>query len=219
MEQIQAKKEQEKGSEYITKDMLIGDVLAKYPSLAEVLLKYGLHCVGCHANYYDTIEQGMKVHGLPDEAVDQAVKECNGAIAELTSPQSMNSVTLTKKAVEKLKELMNEQNNVKQNESSSKKGKQAGKYKGLRVGVIEGGCSGQTYDMELEENLLEKGSSKNKKDDYVFEQDGIKVFIDKQSFEFIKGSRIDYLDTLQGAGFKISNPNAKSNCGCGQSFS
>ena len=190
----------------ITKEMLIGDVLAKYPSLAENLLKYGLHCVGCHANYYDTIEQGMKVHGLSDEIVDQAITECNEAITEASTPSNLDSVTLTKKALEKLKELMSEQNNAKE--------KQAKKYKGLRIGVLEGGCSGQTYDMELEES-----SKKDNKDDKVFEQNGIKVFIDNQSFEFIKGSRVDYLDTLQGAGFKISNPNAKNNCGCGQSFS
>ena len=61
----------------ITKDMILGDVLAKYPQLATVMLEYGLHCVGCMANTWDSIEAGSKIHSMPDEIIDQMVEDMN----------------------------------------------------------------------------------------------------------------------------------------------
>ena len=57
----------------------------------------------------------------------------------------------------------------------------------------------------------------SKKEDIVIEEKGIKIFINPQSIEFMKGSTVDYIDTLQNSGFKINNPNAKRSCGCGHS--
>ena len=81
---------------------------------------------------------------------------------------------------------------------------------GLRVFVSGGGCSGMQYGMALEG---EPGPF-----DHVFESDGIKVFIDATSMMYLKGSTIDYEDSLMGGGFRIDNPNAVSSCGCGHSF-
>ena len=103
---------------------------------------------------------------------------------------------LTANAVQKVKEIM---------------AKQEPQPKALRVSVMGGGCSGFSYQMnfENESNGIDK----------VFDFDGLKVFIDQASLMYLNGTKIDYLETLEGAGFKFENPNVKSTCGCGSSFS
>ena len=81
---------------------------------------------------------------------------------------------------------------------------------GLRMRVVGGGCSGLQYQMGLEE---EPNSN-----DKVFTSNGIKVFIDMKSALYLAGAEVDYLNGLMQSGFKITNPNAKTTCGCGQSF-
>jgi len=82
---------------------------------------------------------------------------------------------------------------------------------GLRLYVQGGGCSGFKYGMAFEEKEVEE--------DHVVEMNGMKLFIDPYSAPMIAGTEVDYNDGLEGAGFAIKNPNAKSTCGCGQSFS
>jgi len=81
---------------------------------------------------------------------------------------------------------------------------------GLRVYVYSGGCSGFRYGMMLEDQPSSE--------DVTVESRGIKVYVDRNSTEYLTGSEIDYLDTLMGAGFTVNNPNAVSACGCGSSF-
>lgn len=81
---------------------------------------------------------------------------------------------------------------------------------GLRMQVVGGGCSGFQYNLGFDE--LRSG-------DKVFEQHGLKVFIDSRSTLYLAGSTLDYNDGLMESGFKITNPNARSECGCGESFS
>jgi iron-sulfur cluster assembly accessory protein len=81
---------------------------------------------------------------------------------------------------------------------------------GLRMRVVGGGCSGLQYQLAFEE--------KENAGDKVIESNGIKVFVDMKSSLYLVGSEVDYVDSLMGAGFKINNPNAKSSCGCGESF-
>lgn len=61
----------------IERDMNIGELVAKYPDAAEVFLDYGLHCVGCFANAFDTVEMGAKIHGMTDEEIDEMVERVN----------------------------------------------------------------------------------------------------------------------------------------------
>jgi iron-sulfur cluster assembly accessory protein len=105
-------------------------------------------------------------------------------------------VSLTPNAIAKVKEIMSQQNPVPT---------------GLRVGVVGGGCSGFSYSMQFENNagLMDK----------VFDMDGLKVYVDATSVMYLNGCRVDYVETLEGAGFKFENPNVKSTCGCGSSFS
>jgi iron-sulfur cluster assembly protein len=81
---------------------------------------------------------------------------------------------------------------------------------GLRVFVSGGGCSGMQYGMAIEKEPSEFDS--------VFEQDGVKVFVDPTSLMYLGGATIDYVDNLMGGGFRIDNPNATATCGCGHSF-
>ena len=81
---------------------------------------------------------------------------------------------------------------------------------GLRYGLQGGGCSGYTYLLEFEEAAQEE--------DEVFDFDGVRVFMNPLHIEYLRGSVIDYSDTLMGAGFTVNNPNAVSGCGCGSSF-
>ena len=83
------------------------------------------------------------------------------------------------------------------------------KDQGLRIMIKGGGCSGFTYDMDFDQ--------KNP-GDMVFERNGLSIFIDPMSFQFVTGTRIDYVETFQFAGFQFENPNATQTCGCGSSF-
>src|SRR5436305_12767765 len=80
---------------------------------------------------------------------------------------------------------------------------------GLRVGVRGGGCSGFQYQLAFDEQRT---------GDVVFESHGLKLLIDAESLPFVRGSTIDYDEGLQGAGFKVNNPNVVAACGCGSSF-
>ena len=186
----------------ITKDMTMGEIIEKYPFAAEVMLSYGLHCVGCHVNPYETLEKGALGHGMSDEEITSLLQELND-IAKTHKEDVKEAVdlsdakiTITKFAAEKVSELM---------KSQHKEG-----Y-GLRVTVVSGGCSGKMYAMDFEKTPVD--------DDFVFEENGVKVFVDPKSMEFLNGTNIDYTEGLQGAGFKLDNPNAKSSCGCGKSVS
>jgi len=105
-------------------------------------------------------------------------------------------LTLTERASEKMKAVLQEEEKPDF---------------GLRVYVTGGGCSGYQYGMAFEE--------KESDEDAVFEQHGIKLFVDPYSQPMLDGTEIDYNDDLESAGFSIKNPNAKSTCGCGSSFS
>ena len=81
----------------------------------------------------------------------------------------------------------------------------------LRVAVVGGGCSGFQYHMTFENQTNDS--------DEVVEFNGLKVAVDQMSSMYLEGVEIDYVETLEGAGFKFNNPNVKSTCGCGSSFS
>ncbi|TMD28025.1 MAG: iron-sulfur cluster insertion protein ErpA, partial [Chloroflexi bacterium] len=80
---------------------------------------------------------------------------------------------------------------------------------GLRVYVYSGGCSGFRYGMMIEDAPTE--------DDQLLEANGVRVYVDGKSIDLLRGSEIDYVDTLMGAGFTVNNPNAVAACGCGSS--
>jgi iron-sulfur cluster assembly protein len=105
-------------------------------------------------------------------------------------------ITFTEKGAEKVQEFLASQGEV--DESA-----------GLRVGVKGGGCSGFQYQLAFDER---------KDGDVVFESHGLKLLVDGPSLPYVDGSQIDYVDSLQGAGFQVVNPNVVAACGCGSSF-
>jgi iron-sulfur cluster assembly protein len=105
-------------------------------------------------------------------------------------------ITLTDKGAEKVQEFLSTQSAVAETA-------------GLRVGVRGGGCSGFQYALAFDEQ---------REGDRVFEDKGIRLLVDTQSLPYVQGSTIDFVDGLQGAGFKVDNPNVIAACGCGSSF-
>jgi iron-sulfur cluster insertion protein len=105
-------------------------------------------------------------------------------------------ITITEKAAAKVKEI---------SQSEGLEGQ------GLRLRVVGGGCAGFTYDLYFEDKTGEM--------DEEFESNGVKLFVDPLSFQYLENTEIDYVEGLHGSGFKFNNPNTKGSCGCGSSVS
>ncbi|MCW9706323.1 HesB/IscA family protein [Fodinibius salsisoli] len=84
----------------------------------------------------------------------------------------------------------------------------------LRVGVVSGGCSGLTYDLNFDTEAEQSSA-----EDQEFEDNGIKLVVDMRSFLYLSGTELDYTEGLKGQGFYFDNPNATRTCSCGESFS
>ncbi len=108
----------------------------------------------------------------------------------------MESITISETGAEKVREFLAAQQADLQ-------------LAGLRVGVRGGGCSGFQYQLAFDEE---------RDGDIVFESRGLKLLVDRGSLQYVAGSTIEYEDSLQGAGFKVENPNVVAACGCGSSF-
>jgi iron-sulfur cluster assembly protein len=106
-------------------------------------------------------------------------------------------ITMTEPAVSQLRELISQQEN-------------ASPDLGLRVFVYPGGCSGMSYGMAFEDQPAD--------DDFTINLNGVKLYVDETSAQYVGGATIDYEDSLMGGGFRILNPNAVRSCGCGHSF-
>lgn len=184
----------------ITRTMTIEDIFRSFPQksqrLAQEMTQSGLHCTGCSAATYETLEAGMYNHGMEEDEIEHLVERLNTILKEqdLTKPETLATVTITPAAAKKFQAILAEE---------KKEGW------GLRFGERAAGCSGFEYFLDFSENA--------KSEDQLFESQGIKIHIHRNSVPRLLGCVIDYIDGLHGAGFKISNPNVKSSCGCGTS--
>ena len=199
-------------SRVISRTSTIGDIVSKHPEVIETLLGLGVHCVGCQVAYWETLEDGLRSHGFEEDRIDDAVKALNGAVDASTAGQVASGVesrtvnpsladgplsdgpVITDAASVKIKEFLSK-------ESAA----------GLKISLIPGGCSGFQYGFELLDAPLP--------DDLVREANGVKLFLDRETAEFLDRARVDYVENVQGSGFRIVNPKAKVGCGCGKSFS
>ena len=170
----------------VTKDMTIGDILKNHPEAVEIMLSYGLHCVGCQVQFWETLEGGCLGHGFEEKKINELVRDINAAIKEV--PESKEFYA-TSKAAKKLKEMAEKEK----------------KPAVLRINVISGGCAGLHYDLDFDEE---------KQTDVRIESQGIVFVMNKDSKKLIKGGNIDYLDTSDDKGFRISNQNTSESCGC-----
>lgn len=186
----------------ISKETVIAEILAQHPEkaskLSQKMMEFGIHCVGCGASTFETLEQGVLGHGYSEEELEVLVNELNIIVkdkSEAATTFKAFSLTLTDSALKKVAEIMKQQ---KKSDAI------------LRISVLAGGCSGRTYDMEIIDKPI--------KSDLHFKQKSIKIAVDKNSLDYLNGSIVDFVDTLNESGFKFNNPNAHRSCGCGKSF-
>ncbi len=179
----------------IHQHMTIEEILSLFPHkaqrLSQEITNAGLHCVGCHAATWETLEAGMMGHGMNQEAIDRLVGRLNALLEEQID---LSTITITKRAARKYLDILEEE------------GKQGW---GLRFSERMAGCNGFEYCLDYSESP--------NADDEVLESMGIQIHINKAMMKRLLGSIIDYVDGLQGSGFKITNPNVRSSCGCGTS--
>ncbi len=110
------------------------------------------------------------------------------------------SISITERAADRIKKIRKEQ----QIPDDAK----------LRVGVVSGGCSGLTYDLEFDSK-----KESEEEEDQEFKDKGINLIVDMRSFLYLSGTELDYTEGLEGEGFHFHNPNANRTCSCGESFS
>ena len=172
--------------------MTIGDVVEKYPPAAEVMLGYGLHCVGCAVNPYETVEQGALGHGMDEEMINGMLDDINMVVTKKPKfEQNPEGITLSPRAVETLKLIA---------EADGKGGA------GLQVKAkqVEGGLD---YFMDL----VEKPAEGEK----TLKWEGIEMYIDDESLKLMTPSVIDYLKSVEGEGFKIYSMKDEPEEACG----
>jgi iron-sulfur cluster assembly protein len=181
----------------LSKEMTIEGIFSRFPQksqkLAQEMTNSGLHCVGCGAATWETLEAGMLSHGFAPEDVDDMVDRLN---AILSQKADLSTISMTKRAADKFLKILKEE------------GKEGW---GLRFGDKAAGCSGFEYVLDY--------SEKAESDDEVFKSEGVDIHVNASDAKRLLGSEIGFVDGLNGSGFKISNPNVKGSCGCGKSQS
>lgn len=179
----------------IHRQMTIEDILTQFPAKAQLLAQEitnaGLHCVGCQAATWETLEAGMLGHGMSEKMIDQLEQKLNDVLEE---ESDMETITLTPRAAKKYLEIVDEEGKLGW---------------GIRLTERMAGCNGFEYALDY--------SEKAKTDDAVYVSQGIEIHVNKSILPRLLGSVIDFIDGLKNSGFKISNPNVRSSCGCGNS--
>jgi len=181
-------------SQKVHRRMAIEELFSLYPNKAKLLYdemaKAGLNCAGCQAAAWENLEDGMKNHGWSEEAIDQFIEHLNTVLEEKVD---MTKVSITKNAAQKYLQILDEE----------------GKHGwGLRFDIESAGCSGFDYVLDYSESAGPE--------DTVFTSQEIEIHVKTDVVPEILGSEIDYVEGPTGTGFRVSNPNVKSGCGCGK---
>jgi iron-sulfur cluster assembly protein len=181
----------------ITREMTIDEIFTSFPQkgqrLAQEMTNAGLHCAGCQAATWETLEGGMLGHGFEEKDIEALICRLNEIIAEEVDP---TTITLTKRAADRFKSIL---------EQDGKKGW------GLRFGDKPGGCGGFEYILDFSKSPTEE--------DTIFTSHGVQIHVKAKMLSRLLGSEIDYLEGLMDSGFKVTNPNVKGSCSCGSSQS
>lgn len=187
--------QKETAQKRVHRQLTIEEILSMFPHkaqrLAQEITNAGLHCVGCQAATWETLEAGMMSHGMNDAAIERLVSRLNALLDEKVDE---STITVTPRAASKFLEILNEE------------GKQGW---GMRFAEIPAGCSGFEYVLDYSEKALDE--------DTVIASNGVNVHITTAMLPRLLGSVIDFVDGLRGSGFKITNPHVRSSCGCGTS--
>ena len=181
----------------ISSQMTIADIFTQFPEkgqkLAQEMSNFGLQCAGCSASTTETLEVGVLSHGYLEKDLEELVSRLNAILDE---PLNLGTIAFTKRGAERFKSVL---------KSENKEGWS------LRLSDKPGGCGGFEYVLDF--------SEKANDDDEVFSSEGLEIHVAKSRLDRLRGSVIDFVDGLNGAGFKISNPNVQGSCSCGRSQS
>lgn len=164
----------------------------KAQKLAQEITNAGLHCVGCSAATWETLEAGMMGHGKTNDDIEHMLTRLNALLEE--EDANPDTITITPNGAAKFIEYAAAEN------------KQGW---GIRFAEEMAGCSGFEYTLDFSKN--------SQPDDEVYVSQGIEIHIKKALAPRLLGCVIDYVDGIRGSGFKITNPNVRSSCGCGSS--
>lgn len=176
--------------------MTISDILGMFPDkaqgLSQEITNAGLHCVGCQAATWETLEGGMLGHGKTPAEIQNLVDRLNELLEEEVD---LTTITVTPEAAKRFQEF------------AKAEGKEGS---ALRFSEEMAGCSGFEY-------VLDFSSGADPKADEIFHSNGIEVHVNKRILPRLIGSKIDYMNGIRDSGFKIMNPNVNASCGCGSS--
>ncbi len=179
------------------KDMTVGEVVAAFPGAADILMGYGLHCVGCHANAFETVEQGVMGHGYSQEDLVNLMEDINEAyedeqegVERKPVPKEADDmeIELTEKAQEQIEKIAKEEK------------KEA---MPLRIDA-------QSAGPKLRYSMNFVTAQETTPNDKGFSFGKVKVVIDKKLYKKLNGLEIDYVKEEKRAGFKMNNPNVPS---------
>jgi len=184
----------------VHKDMVVGEVVGMFPEAADIITSYGLHCVGCHANAYETLEQGLLGHGYTQDHLKGLIDELNEYLEEMTGEGGVQKelpkeadkmkITVTDFAVEKILEIAEIQ----------EKKKIIIRIDARKVaGVLK-------YSM----NFIEANEIGDDDKVFKFSKGKIQIVANKWDYQKINGLTIDYVIEEEREGFKMKNPNAES---------
>lgn len=181
----------------ITAEMTIADIFSNFPEkgqrLAQEMSNFGLQCAGCSASTVETLEVGVLSHGYTENDLQTLLEKLNQI---LSAPLDSSTIIFTEQGAQRFKSVLKGEDREGQ---------------ALRLSDKPGGCGGFEYDLGFSE---EAGS-----DDEVFSSHGIEIHVAKSKLARLLGCQIDFVDGLNGPGFKISNPNVQGSCSCGRSQS
>lgn len=182
------------------KDMTVGQVVDEFPGAADILMGYGLHCVGCFANSFETVEQGVKGHGYNDEDLEELIEHLNeayedeslqGTVQKVAPKEAQNmTIKLTDRAVEQIKMI-------------SEKEDKAGWP--LRIHAEKAGKK-LKYAMNFTQPQETTPSDKG----FQFLAGKVRIVVDTQLYHQMNGLEVDYVKEENRAGFKMNNPNVES---------
>lgn len=177
--------------------MIVGEVVAMFPEAADIIMSYGLHCVGCHANAFETLEQGLFGHGYQQEHLDNLLNELNefsrektfGKDRVLPKEAEEMKITMTPVALKKVQSIAKDQDK---------------KNIILRVEVKK--VAGV---MKYSMNFIEPQETHADEKSFSFAKGKVNVVAMKSDFKKLDGLKIDYVVEKDREGFKMNNPNAK----------
>ncbi len=195
-------------TQHISDDMLIGDILSRYPESAQIMEDFGLHCTSCSVNAFEPVKMGAMSHGISEETANDMMARLN----ELANARhtAHKGLYVSARAAEKIMEF------------ATAEGKEGW---ALQIRAHNNDGLEPAYAMDFKDELASDESEE--------EFHGVRIFLDKESQANLKGADVDYLDTQFGSGFKITNPQftgtkkegccgggggcGSGGCGCGKS--